>query len=230
MGVAVTEPLLKVEKVSCTYRRKYSILNEVSFEIYENEAVGLMGDSGAGKSSLARILLQLQNADSGTIFFQNRAVQNTLEFRKKVQIVFQDASSTLNPNLIVYYLVEEGLKIHFPLLTRAERRLRVESLLKRVGLEWEHAFRAADELSGGQKQRVSLARALASEPQLLILDEPLSQLDMSIQADILKLLIQLQKETKIAYLFISHDEETVKYFCHRILKLQHGRLTPQSSI
>lgn len=229
----MSRELLRAERISCAYAKR-TILKEVSFSIFEGESVGLMGESGSGKSSLVRILLLLEKAGSGEIYFNGRNVREfnnreVFRLRQKMQVVFQDSASMLNPSLLVYFQVEEGLAIHFPELSSEARRERVRELLAKVGLDWELAMRLPKELSGGQRQRVSLARALAVEPHLILLDEPASQLDAEVQGEILKLLKELQETENLAYLFISHDEELVRGFCSRVLRLEDGRISERGS-
>ncbi len=214
--------LLEVESLSFGYSKNLPLFEEVSFSIGEGEALGLLGDSGCGKSTLAKCLMQILKIEKGKLLFEGRSKIS----RTDIQIIFQDSASSLNPSLIVHYLLEEPIKIRHPDWTGKQRREKVGELLNLVGLKEEINLRLSDELSGGQRQRVNIARALALEPKLLVLDEPVSQLDCVIQNAILKLLVRLQKEQKLSLLLISHDVRVLKMVCHRILKMEKGRVVP----
>jgi len=203
-------------------------VNDVSFSIEKGETFGLVGESGCGKTTLGRTILRLLPATSGKVFFDG---QNILDFshktlrklRKEMQIVFQDPFWALNPRMTVKDIVAEPLKTHLQ-ISRGDLEERISKLLDIVGLTKEHLLRYPHELSGGQKQRIGIARAIALNPQFLILDEPTSALDVSVQAQILNLLRDLQKRLALTYLFISHDLTVVQHLSNRIGVMYLGEL------
>lgn len=203
-------------------------VDHVSFEVPAGSTFGLVGESGSGKSTTARIVGRLLDADSGSVrlhgeellTLRGRALNPV---RRQVQMVFQDPFASLNPRWKVGSLVAEGLKIHTD-KDAGQRRTRVGELLEMCGLPEDAADRYPHEFSGGQRQRIGIARALAVEPELLILDEPVSALDVSIQAQILTLLTELQQELDLTYLFIAHDLAIVERFCDQLAVMQHGRI------
>lgn len=174
-------------------------VDDVSFDIYEGETFGLVGESGSGKTTTGRSILQLYKPTSGEVIFEGKNVENLkkrndkLKFRRDAQMIFQDPYASLNPRMTVEDIIAEGLDIHGLVKTKEERRQRVEELLETVGLNKNHASRFPHEFSGGQRQRIGIARALAVEPKFIVADEPISALDVSIQAQVVNLMIELQK-------------------------------------
>lgn len=198
----------------------------VSFTVYEGETLGLVGESGCGKSTTGRMIVGLYEVKEGVIYYRGEDVSKKRDksWRKKVQMIFQDPYSALNPRMRVVDIVAEGIDIHGLVKNKEERFMRVVELLELVGLKREHAMRYPHEFSGGQRQRIGIARALAVEPEFIIADEVLSALDVSIQAQIVNLLKELQERKKITFLFIAHDLSMVKYFSDRIGVMYKGRL------
>jgi len=206
----------------------------VSFSIGEGETVGLVGESGSGKTTVGRAIIRLAPITDGAVIWEGRDVTRLEEgdfrpLRKHIQMIFQDPYGSLNPRLTIESIVGEALAIHFPKMSRADRRDRVTQLLRQVGLQPEHARRYPHEFSGGQRQRIGIARALAVSPRLIICDEPVSALDVSVQAQIINLLQDLQQELKLAYLFIGHDLGVVEHVSDRVLVMQHGEIVEAGS-
>jgi ABC-type oligopeptide transport system ATPase subunit len=203
-------------------------VDDVSFSIEEGETFGLVGESGSGKTTTARCMLRLVEPSSGEVRFRGDNViafsrRRLREARRDMQIVFQDPYSSLNPRMRARQIVEEPLIIH-RLGARAERRARVAELFRLVGLDPTHLERYPHEFSGGQRQRIGLARALALNPSFLILDEPVSALDVSVQAQVVNLLMDLQQQLKLTYLFVAHDLRLVEHICSRVAVMYLGRL------
>lgn len=227
----MVEPILKVRNLVKHFpgNRPGEIIhavNGVSFDLVPGQTVGLVGESGSGKSTIGRNVVRLLRPTSGTIHFGGRDISTINEremrpLRKEIQIVFQDPYSALNPRMRVGNLIGEMVKLHSG-LDAAARRAKVTALAARVHLNADLLTRFPNELSGGQLQRVCIARALATDPKVIVLDEPTSSLDLSVRAGILELLGELQRETGVAMLFISHDLETVQLVSHRILVLYLG--------
>ncbi len=202
----------------------------VSFDIYRGETLGLVGESGCGKSTTGRTIIRLYNATDGQVLFDGDDVHGKKsraelkKFNRKMQMIFQDPYASLNPRLKVEDIIAEGIDIHGLASSKDERRKKVHELLETVGLNREHANRFPHEFSGGQRQRIGIARALAVDPEFIIADEPISALDVSIQAQVVNLLKELQKEKGLTYLFIAHDLSMVKYISDRIGVMYFGKL------
>lgn len=228
------EPLVEVENLTKYFNvGKNQVLHAVdgiSFTIHKGETLGLVGESGCGKSTVGRTLLQLYKPTSGTITFDGKKLtgksSNEIEnqYHKEVQMIFQDPYSSLNPRMTVSEIVSEGLLIHHPNMSKEERRNKVNELLELVGLDRNHANRYPHEFSGGQRQRIGIARALAVQPKFIVADEPIAALDVSIQAQIVNLLKQLQEEKGLTYLFIAHDLSMVKHISDRIAVMYLGQI------
>lgn len=238
------EPLLKALSLEKKFPAKHSFLggagakreihavNGVSFALYEGETYGLVGESGSGKSTTGKVLSGLIPASSGRSMYRDRDLstlskKELRKLRKDIQLVFQDPYSSLNPRKRIGAILEEPLLIH-KLGVRQERREQAFAILQAVGLQPEHYFRYPYELSGGQRQRLGLARALILDPKILICDEPVSALDVSIQSQILNMLKQLQRQRKLSMLFITHDISVVRYISDRIGIMYLGRIVEEA--
>lgn len=227
----MTEALLEVRDL----KKYFSIgpgfdlkaVDGVSFSIRKGETLGLVGESGCGKSTLGRTIIRLYENTDGEVLFKGRNVHGLRgkeagQFNRDMQMIFQDPQASLNPRMTVEDIIAEGLDIHG--LSRGMRRERVAELLQLVGLHKDHAQRFPHEFSGGQRQRIGIARALAVEPEFIIADEPISALDVSIQAQVVNLLEDLQRERGLTYLFIAHDLSMVKHISNRIGVMYLGKL------
>src|SRR5580700_4978775 len=226
-------PLLEAKGLTKEYGGA-RVVDDVSFEIERGETLGLVGESGSGKSTVARMVLGLLEPSAGTVVFDGQTVTGVAQaklrpLRRRMQPVFQDPYAALNPRMRVEQIVTEPLVIHERGLGRAERRRRCEELLRQVGLEASAMRRYPHEFSGGQRQRINIARALALRPELLVLDEPVSALDVSVGAQVVNLLRDLQREFGMTYLFISHSMPLVRYLCDRVAVMQRGRLVELGS-
>lgn len=205
-------------------------IENISFDIYKGETLGLVGESGCGKSTTGKSIIKLNDITSGEILYEGIDIQkirkrkDLLKFNKKIQMIFQDPYASLNPRLKVMDIVAEGIDIHHLATDKRDRKKRVYDLLETVGLSKEHANRYPHEFSGGQRQRIGIARALAVEPEFIIADEAISALDVSIQAQVVNLLLKLQRERGITFLFIAHDLSMVKYISDRIAVMHFGKI------
>ncbi|HDK3315041.1 ABC transporter ATP-binding protein [Staphylococcus aureus] len=205
-------------------------IENISFDIYKGETLGLVGESGCGKSTTGKSIIKLNDITSGEILYEGIDIQkirkrkDLLKFNKKIQMIFQDPYASLNPRLKVMDIVAEGIDIHHLATDKRDRKKRVYDLLETVGLSKEHANRYPHEFSGGQRQRIGIARALAVEPEFIIADEPISALDVSIQAQVVNLLLKLQRERGITFLFIAHDLSMVRYISDRIAVMHFGKI------
>ena len=228
------EPLLKVEglkqyfRVSSSYTVK--AVDGVSFEIYAGETYGLVGESGSGKSTIGRSIIRLYAPTAGKMTFDGTDISGRMsradsnKLRTQMQMIFQDPMASLNPRKKIGDIIGEGIDIHKMYKTAAEREEKIKGILQKVGLAPEHATRYPHQFSGGQRQRVGIARALIMNPKLIIADECISALDVSIQAQVVNLMKDIQQETGTAYLFIAHDLSMVKYISDRIGVLHLGHL------
>lgn len=205
-------------------------VDDITFNVHEGETFGLVGESGSGKTTTGRAISHLYEPTGGEIIFEGKDVsklktkKDEKEFRSDIQTIFQDPYASLNPRMKVKDIIAEGIDINHLAKDKADRDDQVEELLETVGLNKEHANRYPHEFSGGQRQRIGIARALAVKPKFIIADEPISALDVSIQAQVVNLLKDLQKKRKLTYLFIAHDLSMVKYISDRIGVMHYGRM------
>lgn len=226
--------LLKIDSLYKTFKaHKVAAVDNISFSIFKGEILGLVGESGCGKSTLAKLILRLIDADKGSIFYKDRDLlkisnNDMRKIRKDLQIIFQDPYSSLDPRMRVGEVIGEVYDVTKN-VPRRDRKNKVIELLETVGLGETYLNRLSSELSGGERQRVGIARSLATEPEFIICDEPVSSLDISIQAQILNLLIELQKEKDLTYLFISHDLGVITSICDRVIVMRSGNFVEEGS-
>ena len=233
----MTQALLDVKNLKkYFYISKDQVLkavDDVSFTIEKGKTLGLVGESGCGKTTVGRTIIRLYESDGGEVIFKNNEIHSLnkkgyKEFTKQMQMIFQDPYSSLNPRKTVGAIVGEGLDIHSLYKSKKERAKRIQELLELVGLNNEHSNRFPHEFSGGQRQRIGIARALSVNPEFIVCDEAISALDVSIQAQIINLLIQLQKELNLTYLFIAHDLSMVRYISDDVAVMYLGRIVEKS--
>ena len=207
--------------------RPLKAVDDVSFSIHRGETLGLVGESGCGKTTVGRTLLHLYKPTAGQIFFEGKEVKtkkDVLEYRRKSAMVFQDPYSSLNPRMTVADIIGEPLDVHKMYANKKEREEKILGLMAKVGLNSEHANRYAHEFSGGQRQRIGIARAMAMNPQFVVCDEPVSALDVSIQAQVINMFDELQEQMGLTYLFIAHDLLVVRHISDRIAVMYLGKM------
>jgi oligopeptide transport system ATP-binding protein len=240
----MSTPLLEVANLSVHFPVRSGLLqnqtgvvralDDVSLSIPRGTTLGFVGESGSGKTTLGRVIVRLVDPTLGSVRYDGREISSLKgaelrPYRKKIQMVFQDPYNSLNPRLRIGTILAEPLEIHFPQMSASDRTIRVAELLHLVGLDPAHARRFPHEFSGGQRQRIGIARALAVEPEFIICDEPVSALDVSVQAQIVNLLMDLQEKLNLTYLFIAHDLAVVEHVSDQIAVLEHGKLVEEGS-
>lgn len=227
------KPIMEVKNLKKYFRidskRNLKAVDDVSFTIYEGETLGIVGESGCGKTTCGRTCIGVYNKTGGEVLYRGKDVHKMnpserKEFTKHVQMIFQDPYSSLDPRLKVHDIIAEGMRIHKITSSKDEEIQEVQKLLEQVGLNAEHASRYVHEFSGGQRQRIGIARALAVNPEFLLCDEPISALDVSVQAQVVNLLIRLQKERGLTSMFIAHDLSMVKHISDRVGVMYLGNM------
>ena len=228
----MSEKILELKNVSVDFgsgRKKLRAVNQVSFDIYRGETFGLVGESGSGKTTIGRAVIRIHPTSTGEIIFNGQRINGKIDkqldrdITRKIQMIFQDPMASLNERAKVDYIISEGI-ISDKSISRAQRRQLVDEALDEVGLLPEFASRFPHEFSGGQRQRIGIARALIMKPEFVIADEPISALDVSIRAQVLNLMSELQKKRGLTYLFISHDLSVMRFICDRIAVIHKGKL------
>ncbi|MBW8791654.1 MAG: ABC transporter ATP-binding protein, partial [Rhizobium leguminosarum] len=215
--------------------RELVAVDSLDLTLRRHETLGLVGESGSGKTTFGQAILRLNTPDSGEIRFDNQPIHGLSRaemrpLRARMQVVFQDPFSSLNPRMTIGQIIEEGLVVNRLGATKAERQDRVREALVAAGMPGNILSRFPHEFSGGQRQRIAIARAIALEPEFILLDEPTSALDLSVQAQIIELLRKLQDERGLSYLFISHDLKVVRALCHRVIVMQHGKIVEEGPV
>jgi len=243
--MSAAAPLLKVEGLTKHFHTSRNLFGKpthtvravegVSFEIGHGETLGLVGESGSGKSTTGRLILRLEEPTAGTVTFDGQEISGLspsqlAPVRRRLQVVFQDPFSSLNPRLRVGDSVGEPLSTHGVVRSAEEKRERVAALFRQVGLDPKFMDRFPHQFSGGQRQRIGIARAIALGPKLIVADEPITALDVSIQAQIVNLFLDLQEEMGMAYLFIAHDLGMVRHLCHRVAVMLRGRIVEMGPV
>ncbi|MFP4156313.1 MAG: ABC transporter ATP-binding protein [Opitutales bacterium] len=238
------DPLLSVRDLRVHFPVKGGLLQRtvghvravdgISFDVPRGKTVGLVGESGSGKTTTGRAIARLVPITGGEIRYNGRLLNGLskhafLQYRKKMQVIFQDPFGSLNPRMTVFSIIAEPLDIHFASWSRAQKQTRVAELLQKVGLDPDFMQRYPHQFSGGQRQRIGIARALAVEPEFIICDEPVSALDVSVQAQIVNLLQDLQDELGLTYLFIAHDLAVVEHISDEVLVMTEGKIVEQAS-
>ncbi|WP_338838208.1 ATP-binding cassette domain-containing protein [Kurthia gibsonii] len=225
----MSEKILEVKNLQQHFG-SIKAVDGISFDVYKGETLGLVGESGCGKSTTGRSIIRLYDITGGEIIFKGQNIhgkkskKELQQFNKEMQMIFQDPYASLNPRMTAGEIIAEGFDIHGMHKDKKKRKEVIGELLEAVGLNREHAGRYAHEFSGGQRQRIGIARALSLDPSFIIADEPISALDVSIQAQVVNLLKQLQKERDLTYLFIAHDLSMVKYISDRIAVMRRGKI------
>jgi peptide/nickel transport system ATP-binding protein/oligopeptide transport system ATP-binding protein len=237
----MSNPLLKVENLSVHYDLGGGIfsskggmvkaVDDISFQIAKGEILGLVGESGSGKTTTGRAVIRLAPITSGEVFYDGTALKSLsgsrfMPYRKRIQMIFQDPFNSLDPRMTISQIIAEPLDIHFS-MTKGEKAARIAALLERVGISADSVGRHPHEFSGGQRQRIGIARALAVEPEFIICDEPVSALDVSVQAQIINLLEDLRKELNLTMLFIAHDLAVVEHISDRIIVMTRGKIVEE---
>ena len=232
--LAASEPILSVKSLDKHFGT-YHALRDVSFELRAGETVAVVGESGSGKSTMARAILRLDDPDGGQVVYNGRDLlalseREMFALRRDIQMVFQDPTQSLNPRMSVFQIISEAWRIHRDILPKSEWRRRVLELLDLVGMKAEHAERYPHQFSGGQRQRIAIARALAVEPRIIICDEAVSALDVSVQTQVIKLLDSLRDRLGVAYIFIAHDLPVVRDFADRVIVMKDGEIVETGDV
>lgn len=240
MGKDIQQEVLIEVKDLCKYFRlsgkeTLHAVEGLSFQVFRGETLGVVGESGCGKSTLGRCLVNLYDMTKGEVYYNGRNLKEykkqplKREFCQKVQMIFQNPYASLNPRMTIKEVVEEGIKLYHKTLDKAELEEKVVDLLKTVGLGKDHLSRFPHEFSGGQKQRIGVARALSVDPEFIVCDEPISALDVSIQAQVINMLKRMQKERNLTYMFIAHDLSVVKYISDRVIVMYLGTMVESAA-